>query len=131
MNDFNISQLLGLQVTAGKPVNVYLSIFEEPILSVPTGSPLGTLFSYVVRDNVLWWMIDNSTYGTYYVKDSPGVFNEVDLMAQGAQTNEQLIEQLQEEESGFFDNLIGGGGDFLKIGGLLIIGVLAVKLLSK
>lgn len=124
---YSPSELLGLQVVAGKPVNIYSSIYGEPILTAPTGSPLGTLFSYVVRDNVFWWQLDNSTYGNFYVKNSPGVFNNVYFEAQGALTNEQLIEQAEQENQGIADILIGGGVEIAKLGLLALVVFLAIK----
>jgi hypothetical protein len=113
METYNPSDLLGVNVIAGKPVAIYTSIFNEPILTAPTGSPLGTIFSYVIEGGNFWWQMDNTQFGNYYIKNSPGVFNNVALLNAGVLTQEQQIEQAN--EPGFFEGLLSGGGDIIKL----------------
>lgn len=130
METYNPADLLGVNVISGKPIQVYTSIFGDPVLTVPTGSPLGTIFSYVLNDNILWWQMENTQFGNYYIKNSPGVFNNAALLNSGVLTQEQQIELAN--EPGFFENLFSGGKEILSLAVItLIVGGMVYYSLSK
>jgi len=100
-----------LFVKINKSVNIYKlpSMSSNVLYTINGGGIVGVVYSFVLRQDGLWWYIDRNTQ-KLWVKHKEGIFDIKALGAQGALTTEELIKRKEEAEKSLseklFDKLI-------------------------
>lgn len=135
---FPASQLLDKTLIARVPVLVYSgsSLGDNPIATVATGNPIGTIYSYIGGSggSPLYWMFLRPDGSAYYVRHQNNLFNVSLLQQQGVLSVEQEIEQQQEQQEQFFPGLDLPSFDFGNIAlvaGVVIGGLILLNLTKK
>jgi hypothetical protein len=134
---FAISQLLDKTLIARVPVPVYSNPYTQTqIATVSTGSPIGTIYSYVggVAGAPLYWMFLRPDGSAYYIEHFSNRFNVSLLQQQGVLTVEQEIEQQQEQQNDLFPGFEIPSidlGNVALIAGIVIGGLVLLNLTKK
>jgi hypothetical protein len=110
------NQLVGVFVYAGKNVSAYNSIEGTPVVTIPKDAPIGEIFSYVIRDGVLWWMFYYNNNTPFYIRNSDNVFNNVLLEASGVVSAEQQIIDAEQENQNIGDSIVASISPLVKYG---------------
>ena len=103
MSDYNLQSLYGFRFTAKQTLNKYSDTGRNLIGTVKSGEMVGTLYSYVQRNNDLWLMFYDTYKNPFYVKYIPYSIDAKDLKQQGALTALQELEKQREKEMGAFE----------------------------
>ena len=128
---YNVTDIIGKTLFPTTKVNVYDSPDGNIIGSVAPPDPAGVVYSWVIGSNgALWWMFDAgfsnlpaNEYGSYYIKQTPGIFNVQTLQQQGVLTILQQIQQQKQQNETTIQKI----GDMLKPLFLIIAGGIVVK----
>ncbi len=95
-----------LYVKEGKTVSLkYLPYPDQPTaLVVPSGGMVGVVYSYLTKDTGLWWQVyrDNTLY---YVLHEKGLFDVDALHDQGALTEVEIQQKLEDANKTMADKL--------------------------
>jgi hypothetical protein len=133
MPTFSADQIIGKALIGKEPVKL-VRIPEDgspAVYTVPTGSPIGVVISYVSpgsgRTN-LYWQFQDNTGRPYFAEHRPGRYNIEALSNQGALTLEQQQKAEEEKNLSTTDKIIRAGTNIL----LLVAGFsLLVSYLKK
>ena len=122
MPTFSADQIIGKALIGKEPVKlVRIPQDNSPsVYTVPTGSPIGVVESYVIpgpgRTNLYWQFADN-TGRPYFAEHRPGRYNIEALSNQGALTLEQQKKEEEEKNLTTTDKVIRAGTNILLIVG--------------
>lgn len=94
-------RIVGSTLYATATLNKYRYPGGSVIGTFTKGAPLGVVYSYVMRDDGLYWMFYDSYNNVYYVKNEAG---KIDFPGKKAllEQLEREADKLEREEKGFF-----------------------------
>lgn len=109
---YSADQIIGKNLIAASlvPLKRLASQSSPTVFTVPVGSNVGTVFSYVIREGKLWWMFYDENGRPYYSEQKTGYYNLAHLQDQGALTVKEETELQQQEQEGggsWLDNMFG------------------------
>ena len=127
MPTFSADQIIGKALIGKEPVKL-VRIPEDgspAVFTVPTGSPVGVVTSYVApgsgRTN-LYWQFQDNTGRPYFAEHRVGRFSIEALSSQGALTLEQQQKAEEEKNLSTTDKVIRAGTNiFLLVGGFALL----------
>jgi len=103
---FSVTQIIGKTLYG---IHEAIKVHHLPveasnvIRTVPKGAPVGVVFSYVLREGVVWWQLENSGW----VKHEKGKFSISHLLDQGAIDEATLNAPTTKERlTILFDNIL-------------------------
>ncbi len=93
-------KFIGLTFYAATPVAVYrLPGDSTPLRTLPAGSLIGIVYSYVVNNGSVFWMFRNAQGVFTYVKHVPGAFVETaEIKALHDQQNAAAAAELEKQQ---------------------------------
>lgn len=130
MATYSVDSLFGYSAYAKRPTGKYTSPNTEPYKNANTGDFLGIIYSYIIRDGVLWIQLDNhgdGVYKTCFVK-----FTDIDtnkLKSAGVKSDAQLQKDKEQANMPWYERLITKYGVYFMIG-LAFISALPVIIKS-
>jgi len=131
---FNANEIIGKTLIAKTSVNVRSGgSTDYPILYVAhPGDSLGVVFSWQMKLNDLWWMLETSTPGKYnFVQHAVGRFDPQSLKDQGAVTTKDKTEAAAEKDKTWQDKLFdlakSAGSKILLVGAAVGIITAVIK----
>lgn len=101
MPTYSANQIVGKTLIAKKPVAIKRlpSKSAPTVYTVPVGSTVGVVYSWISRDGLVWWMYYDDKGNTYYTQHEPGRYDVGALSAQGTQSLEQIQEDQKKDDS--------------------------------
>lgn len=130
---------LGAKLVALKDVPVYTSPNGTLIKVVKTGDNVGVIYSYVIRDGIVWWQVDGSNTG--FVKHEKGSFDDIAITnslrenkaKKEAAIKEAADKRIAENENPLYNFLpdLGGYVKWIFIGLAVIVATVIFLRLTK
>jgi hypothetical protein len=118
MSSFSADDIINKTLIA--KINVVA--YSQPFITSPvyaaykSGQTIGVVYSYVIKNGVIWWLFYDVNKKPYYVQHKEGKFSLTSLKDQGAKTTAQKTKEKEEKEkeenSTILDKFAAFGSDF-------------------
>jgi len=132
---YSVEKLIGNIFKAKTSVPVYRSVYaKKAFYTVPAGGNIGTLYSWIEKNGVIWFMFYDSKKKPYYVKhiEGSGQIDASSFKTQGVKTVEEATKEQQQKEKesnmGQFELFIS---KYAKPGFLIVAGLVAFGIILK
>jgi hypothetical protein len=95
---FSADQIIGKTLIARQPVDLTRTTGGAVIYTVQPGETVGTVYSFLNKNGLVYWLFYDNTNRTYYAKHEKNLFDINALKEQGAKDIQTEIKEEEEKE---------------------------------